>query len=77
MAFLRQVEELRKERLPERDVVSNISIESMRCLRDIGECLQVGQAEGVLDNLQRSLLEEEDHGGERLRIPKSAVTKGR
>jgi len=63
VVFLGQVEVPCKERLPEEDVVSDVGVESTGCLGDTGDGHWVGQAEDVINDLERSRLEGTGHGG--------------
>ena len=63
MEFPGEVEVLCKERFPEEDVVSDVGVESAGCLGDTGDGLWVGQAEDVINDLERSGLERSGHGG--------------
>jgi len=62
VVFLGQVEVPCKERLPEEDVVSDVGVESTGCLGDTGDGLWVGQAEDVINDLERNRLEGTGHG---------------
>jgi len=59
--FPGEVEVLCKERFPEEDVVSDVGVESAGRLGDTGDGLWVGQAEDVINDLERSRLERTGH----------------